>query len=79
MGAKREWAHDCLHKAVDAKDIWSMVKMRKGQTTNTFPPLRDVANQLVDKPEDKANVFHDKCFPSMPLVVVTRQLNDPPL
>jgi hypothetical protein len=70
-GTKRERAHERLHKVVDAKDVWSMVKMRKGRTTNTFPPLRDTTNRLVDKLEDKANVFCDKFFPSMPLIVVT--------
>jgi hypothetical protein len=71
-GAKREWAHKCLHEVVDAKDVWSMVKTRKGRTTNTFPPLRDTANQLVNKPEDKANIFRDKFFPSTPLIIATR-------
>ena len=70
-GAKREWAHKCLHEAVDTKDVWSMAKTRKGRTTNTFPPLRDATNQLVDKLEDKANIFCDKFFPSTPLVVAT--------
>ena len=44
IGTKREWVHKCLHEAVNAKDVWSMAKTRKGQTTNTFPPLRDMAN-----------------------------------
>jgi hypothetical protein len=68
---KREWAHECLYEAVDAKDMWSMVKMKKGRTTNTFPPLKDTANQLVNKLEDKANVFYQKFFPSTPLVIAT--------
>jgi hypothetical protein len=77
-GTKREWAHKHLHKAVDMKDMWSMARTRKGQTTNTFPPLRDVANRLVNKPEDKANVFHDKFFSSTLLIVATWQPNYPP-
>jgi hypothetical protein len=58
--------------------MWNMARTRKGQTTNTFPPLRDAANRLVDKPEDKANIFCNKFFPSTLLVVATWQPNYPP-
>ena len=75
---KREWAYKRLHKAVDMKDVWSMAKTRKGRTTNTFPPLRDVTNQLVNKPEEKAEVFCDTFFLSTLLVIATQQPNDPP-
>jgi hypothetical protein len=55
--AKRTWAHDKLHQAIDAQDIWSLAKVRKGRPTNAFPPLRDTDNTLVDNPTRKAQIF----------------------
>jgi hypothetical protein len=59
-------------------DIWSMVKHRKGRPTTIFPPLRDVNRSAVEKPEDKAKVFHNKFFPSCPTPVPTHHPTDPP-
>jgi hypothetical protein len=38
--AKREWAHNYLHHATEASDIWRMAATRKGRPTRLFPPLR---------------------------------------
>ena len=71
LDAKRKWAHEKLHQAVDAQDIWSLAKLRKGHATNAFPPLQDADNTLVDNPAHKAQIFQDKFFPANPTTVQT--------
>ena len=75
--AKREWAHEKLHHATDAGDIWALAKLRKGRQTNAFPPLRTSDNRLVDEPLGKAKIFQDKFFPNNPVKVDPAQDTDP--
>jgi hypothetical protein len=76
--AKRTWAHDKLHQAVDAQDIWALAKVRKGRATNAFPPLRDTDNTLVDNPTHKTQIFQQCFFPEAPQIVQPTQEDDPP-
>jgi hypothetical protein len=78
LDTKWKWAHEKLHQAVDAQDIWSLAKLRKGRQTNMFPPLCDMDNMLVENPACKVQIFQDKFFPANLATVQTIQEDDPP-
>ena len=77
MDTKHQWAHDQLHHAADTKDIWGLAKMHKGHQVNTFPPLCDEHNTLVNLPSQKCEVLHKRFFLSNPRTIQTQQLNNP--
>jgi hypothetical protein len=74
--AKRAWAHKQLNEAVNAQDIWRLAKAHKGRHTNLFPPLRNTDNVVVDKLEQKADIFCSKFFPGKPQQVPTHHSTD---
>jgi hypothetical protein len=78
MKAKKKWAHDCLHKAEDARDIWRMTQICKGRHTNLFPAMHDSNDNPVTEPKGKAKLFHQRFFPANMRSVNTIQHNDPP-
>jgi hypothetical protein len=76
--AKQDWAHERLHNATDASDIWAAAAHRKGRRTSLFPPLCDASGSAVDKPDGKALVFKDKFFPGVAPIVNPHHPSDPP-
>jgi hypothetical protein len=80
MKVKKKWAHDCLHKVEDARDIWHMTQIYKGRNTNLFPAMRDSNDNPVTEPKGKAMLFHQRFFPTHTRLVNTIQHDDlPPL
>jgi len=77
--AKCKWVHNQLYHTIDTKDIWAMAKTQKEQPTNTFPPLWDQDNQLINQPTKKAKVFCHQFFPTQPKIVQLMQPKDPTL
>jgi hypothetical protein len=77
VAAKCDWAHECLHEAVDAKDIWTLASCRKGRRMNLFPALQNSAGDLVEQPGPKADLFRQRFFPAQPLRVDPIQASDP--
>jgi len=63
---------------VNAKDIWSLAKMRKGQPTKVFPPLKDTDRKLVNKPDQKSKIFRCQFFLMEPQPVKPTQMTDSP-
>jgi hypothetical protein len=76
--AKHKWAHDQLHQAVDAQDIWTLTRVCKGRQANTVPPLCDNNSTLVDNPIHKAQIFQNWYFLENPQWVNLIQDDDPP-
>jgi hypothetical protein len=60
------------------QDIWSLAKVHKGCPTNTFPPLCDTDNMLVDNLTCKAQIFQQCFFLEAPPSVQPIQEDDPP-
>jgi hypothetical protein len=78
MKAKKKWAHDRLHKAEDARDIWRMTQICKGRRTNLFPAMRNSSDNPVTEPEGKVKLFRQRFFPADLRPVNTIQHDDPP-
>jgi len=78
MRAKKKWAHDRLHEAEDAGNIWRMTQTHKGRRTNLFPAMRDSSDNPITEPEGKAKLFRQRFFPTNTCPVNTIQHDDPP-